>query len=89
MRPFNEGDPWLPASLPETGTILEDVLATWDTLSVEDGLYELRLTANVSRQGPVHFRVAPLRVENILPPSASPARKPLPDAVFRGTTRFS
>ncbi len=72
MLPFNEEDPWLPASLPETGTILDDVLATWDTLSVEDGLYELRLTANVSRQGPVHFRVAPLRVENILPPFLTP-----------------
>lgn len=79
MLPFSEEAPWLPASLPETGTILDDVLATWDTLTVEDGLYELRLTANVSRQGPVHFRVSPLRVENVLPPFLTP------DQVFQPT----
>jgi len=68
LQPFNENDPWLPASLPDTGTVLDDVLATWDTLTVEDGLYQLRLTANVSRQGPTHFVVQPLRIENIIPP---------------------
>ena len=68
LQPFNENDPWLPASLPDTGTLLDEVLATWDTLTVEDGLYQLRLTANVSRQGPTHFVVQPLRVENIVPP---------------------
>lgn len=72
MQPFSEETPWLPASLPDTGTILDDVLAKWDTLMVEDGLYELRLTANVSRQGPVHHLVSPLRVENILPPFLTP-----------------
>lgn len=83
MLPFAEDAPWLPASLPDTGTVLDEVLATWDTLTVEDGLYELRLTANVSRQGPVHFRVAPLRIENILPPFLTP------DQVFQPTPTTS
>jgi uncharacterized protein YgiM (DUF1202 family) len=70
--PPNPDVPWLPASLPTTGTVLDDILATWDTMTVEDGLYELRLTANVSRQGPTHFLVSPLRVENTLPPFLTP-----------------
>lgn len=68
LLPATEDDPFLPASLPTTGIVIEDVLATWDTTVLEDGLYQLRLTANVSRQGPTHFIVAPLRVENFPPP---------------------
>lgn len=68
LQPFDETAVWLPATLPTTGTVIDDVIGTWDTLTVEDGLYQLRLTANVSRQGPTHHIIAPLRVENVLPP---------------------
>lgn len=68
LQPFAEDDPFLPASLPTTGIVIDDVLAIWDTTVLEDGLYQLRLTANVSRQGPTHFVVSPLRVENFPPP---------------------
>lgn len=61
-----EARPWLPASLPAGLPVLNDVLGTWDTTTVDDGLYELRLTINTT-SGPVFSRVSPVRVENMPP----------------------
>lgn len=68
LRPATEDEPFAPASLPQTGVKIDDVLLVWDTTVLEDGLYEIRLRANVSRQGATDFLVAPLRVENNPPP---------------------
>ncbi|MFW5748150.1 MAG: SH3 domain-containing protein [Chloroflexota bacterium] len=56
--------PWFPVTLPSSSTVVEGVLGTWDTETTADGLYELRLTINVSGQPSFHFVVSPLRVEN-------------------------
>lgn len=55
---------WTPASLPATDPVSDNVLATWDTSIIADGLYELRLTVNVRGQAATYFVVSPLRVEN-------------------------
>ena len=39
---------WLPITLPTNIPVVEDVLGTWDTRRVTDGLYELRLNVIVS-----------------------------------------
>lgn len=59
---------WTPASLPTTTPVSNNVLATWDTTMIADGLYELRLTINVRGQAPTYFVVSPLRVENTTNP---------------------
>lgn len=68
LRPASEDEPFAPASLAQTGVKIDDVLLVWDTTVLEDGLYEIRLRANVSRQGATDFVVSPLRVENTPPP---------------------
>ncbi len=55
---------WTPASLPATTPVTNNVLGTWDTSIMADGLYELRLTINVRGQAATYFLVSPLRVEN-------------------------
>lgn len=60
--------PWFPVILPEASVVLEDVLGTWDTTTVPDGLYELRLTINVTGSPPVRTVTGPVRVENEIPP---------------------
>jgi hypothetical protein len=55
---------WTPASLPTTSPVTNNVLGTWDTSLMADGLYELRLTINVRGQAATYFVVSPLRVEN-------------------------
>jgi uncharacterized protein YgiM (DUF1202 family) len=70
FRPINEdvSEPstasWAPATVPSRRAIQEDVLGVWDTTSVDDGAYELRLTVNVRGGQPVYHVVTPLRVEN-------------------------
>ena len=77
-RPLNddltvdEAQVWLPATLPNTAKVVDDVLAVWDTTVVDDGLYELRMTLNVTDGNPVYVIVSPLRVENTPSPFASP-----------------
>jgi len=56
--------PWFPVTLPDSASVVEDVLGTWNTETTADGLYELRLTINVPGDPPQHFIVSPLRVEN-------------------------
>jgi len=67
LLPLPQEEPWFPASLAQTGVKIDEVLLEWDTTVLEDGLYEIRLRANVSRQAPIEFVVSPLRVQNILP----------------------
>jgi hypothetical protein len=65
----DEGE-WIPVSLPSSAAVQDDVLGVWDTTLAPDGVYELRLTINLSSGDPVTFRVAPVRVENVPPPFA-------------------
>jgi hypothetical protein len=67
FQPEDPNDPWVPATLPQTGVVIDELLGTWDTSAVPDGLYQIRLTANVSRQGPTYFVVGPVRVRNEVP----------------------
>ncbi|HYO89710.1 MAG TPA: SH3 domain-containing protein [Candidatus Limnocylindrales bacterium] len=60
---------FFPAVLPSTAAVVDDVLGTWDTTLVPDGLYELRLTINTSGGTPVVILITPLRVENNLDPA--------------------
>ena len=55
---------FLPLSLPSATAVLDGVLGVWDTTTVADGLYELRLTAFNSAGDTFHDVVGPLRVEN-------------------------
>lgn len=62
---------WTPATLPSTAAVQNDVLGVWNTVTATDGVYELRLTVNVSGGTPVYFPVSPLRIENNPPPFAA------------------
>jgi uncharacterized protein YraI len=59
--------PWFPVILPTSQAVTEGVLGTWNTRTTPDGLYELRLTVNVTGQQATSFVVSPLRVMNDLP----------------------
>ena len=61
---------WLPITLPTNIPVVDDVLGTWDTRRVTDGLYELRLNVIVSGSEMLHRTLGPLRVEN--PVAAAP-----------------
>jgi hypothetical protein len=56
--------PWFPATLPQLQPVTDGVLGLWNTTTVPDGLYELRLTVNVRGDEQRIFRVSPLRVDN-------------------------
>jgi len=86
LLPLSEDEPWLPASLAQTGVKIDDVLLEWDTTALEDGLYEIRLRANVSRQAPIEFVVSPLRVENIIPDFLVELLQPTPTATITPST---
>ena len=59
---------FFPAVLPSTSAVVDDVLGTWDTTLVPDGLYALRMTVNTTSGTPVVITITPLRVENNLDP---------------------
>lgn len=61
---------FFPAILPSAAAVQDDVLGTWNTALVPDGLYELRLTVNVTQGQPVQQVVGPVRVLNNPPPFA-------------------
>ncbi len=101
-NPQPEAFPWIPATLPNPSAVLDEVLGIWDTEIIPDGLYELRLTINVTGSDPVHYEVSPLRVENNPPPfavtptpfvlpttAASPAAPTQPPALQATPTAFS
>lgn len=77
----DEEAPWLPASLPSTQAVQDEVLGAWNTATVPDGVYELRLTINVTGGDPVYFVVSPIRVENNPPPFAGTAIPVLPTSL--------
>jgi SH3-like domain-containing protein len=59
---------FLPISALQPSLVIDNVLAVWDTTTIEDGVYELRLTVNVRGSSPVTHDVRPIRIENLLPP---------------------
>ena len=74
---------WFPATLPRIAAVEDDVLGTWNTLSLPDGLYELRLLINSGDGLQPVARVSPIRVENDPPDitaAAMPADMPEPAA---------
>jgi hypothetical protein len=74
----NENASWLPATLPTTTAVVNDVLGVWNTATVPDGLYELRLTVNAKGGTPTRFRIAPIRVENNPPAFAGVPQQATP-----------
>lgn len=64
VTPISDDAPWFPISLPSRDPVVEDVLGTWNTMTTADGLYELRLTVNVTGQPTRNFVVSPIRIEN-------------------------
>ncbi len=68
LTPQEDAAPWFPATLPNTVPVNDNVLGVWQTTTAPDGVYELRLTLNVSGGLPVFYIVRPLRIENTPPP---------------------
>ncbi len=81
LTPQGGADVWFPAILPSQAAVQNDVLGVWDTTLIADGLYEMRLTVNVSQGSPVFAVVSPLRIENTPPPFAV-TPTPFPTATF-------
>lgn len=67
----DDANQWFPATRPRIATVADDVLGTWNTVTLRDGLYELRLKINTSADEPTHVRVSPIRVENNPPEFAA------------------
>ena len=55
---------FLPLSLPSVTPVVNDVLGTWNTATVADGLYEVRLNVLTPAEEIIRQVVGPLRVEN-------------------------
>ena len=64
MDDDEEENPWLPGTLPRIEAVADDILGSWNTVTLRDGLYELRLIINTGGNEPEHYRVSPIRVEN-------------------------
>lgn len=79
LSPQGGADVWFPAILPSQAAVQDGVLGTWDTTLIADGLYQLRLTVNISQGTPVYAVVSPLRIENTLSPFEA---TPTPIATF-------
>lgn len=75
FEPFD--NEFAPAILPATAAIQDDILGTWDTTMVDDGLYEIRLTVNVRGGQPVINTVFPVRVLNDPPPFVAEEEEPI------------
>lgn len=58
---------WFPATLPRIAAVVDDVLGTWNTASLPDGLYELQLLINTGDGAVTAARVSPIRIENSPP----------------------
>ncbi|MBK8034886.1 MAG: SH3 domain-containing protein [Chloroflexi bacterium] len=84
LQPPAGREVWFPASLPNAAAVQDDVLAVWDTSVVPDGIYELRLTVNVTGGTAITDAVGPVRLENTPPPFAPvvlPTNTPVPQVV--------
>ena len=55
---------WFPATLPGSRAVRNGVLGIWNTTTIRDGLYEIRLTISLVDGSQEMFRVSPLRIEN-------------------------
>jgi hypothetical protein len=55
---------WTPATLSASAMVQNNILGSWDTTLIPDGLYELRLTVTTSSPAPTYFVVSPLRISN-------------------------
>ncbi|MCY3781255.1 MAG: hypothetical protein OXG78_13160 [Chloroflexi bacterium] len=89
----DDADQWFPATLPRIAPVTDDILGSWNTVPLRDGLYELRLTINTDADEPSYFRVSPVRVENnppefvaeqqvveVVPPTDVPEPTATPDS---------
>ncbi len=63
-----EDQGWIPVTLPTRTPAQNSVLGVWDTTSVDDGIYSLRLNVALSNGTRVFALITPLRVENDPPP---------------------
>ena len=89
---------WLPITLPTSIPVVDDVLGTWNTGKVADGLYELRLNVLMAGAAAMHLTLGPLRVENDVMAAVEPAVAeemaaedvtPVPDETPRVTARVN
>lgn len=60
----NSEEVWFPATLPGSRAVRNGVLGIWNTTTVRDGLYEIRLTISLVDASQQMFLVGPLRIEN-------------------------
>jgi hypothetical protein len=79
---------WFPASLPGSTAVRNGVVGIWNTTTVRDGLYAIRLLVKVAEGETQYFRVSPIRVENDpqdglagLPPVAEVTLFPTPTQI--------
>jgi CARDB protein/SH3 domain-containing protein len=79
---------WFPASFPGNIAVRNGLVGIWNTNTVRDGLYAIRLVVNTSDGNMQVFRVSPLRVENDpqdglagLPPVEEPVIFPTPTQI--------
>jgi hypothetical protein len=78
-------NPWFPATLPSSNIVQDGVLGVWNTATAPDGLYELRLTVNITGASAQRFRVSPLRVENNPPDFVIPSNPSRPGLIATPT----
>ena len=62
---------WFAATSPRIEGVDDGVLGTWNTVTLRDGLYEIRLKINTAEETEEYVRVSPIRVENSPPPFVS------------------
>ena len=67
---------WYPATLPRITHVKDDILGTWNTKYLQDGLYELRLTINTISDPKQNVYLSPIRVEMV--PSFAVAKLEIP-----------
>lgn len=84
----NRIEQWFSSSLPGSTAVRNGVVGIWNTTTVRDGLYAIRLVVNSSDGNQQVFRVSPLRVENDpqdglagLPPVEEPTLLPSPTQI--------
>ncbi len=70
----NPTDTWFSLQAPSTNQVINEVLGTWDTTKISDGLYVLRLRVFYSEGAYLETFVANVRVQNSTPaaPTAPP-----------------
>ena len=75
----NPGNLWYPITAPRPTVVMNGILGTWDTRSVPDGSYRLRLHVWLTDGTDVSFVAGGIRVSNVQPttaPSATPTQRP-------------